>query len=349
MEIGIIGLPQSGKKTLFQILTNLDPLKNKVGISRINDPRLDFLNTVFKPAKTVLSEIGYSLLPDIVNNEKENDSTFRTLLNLDSFILVIRAFDDDSVYHIKGSVDPLRDLRNFMSDIILKDIMFLEKRIESLSLDIRKKPTDYKKKELKLAIRIKEYIEKEKPIRTMDLSVEDNAILSPYQFLTDKKIMVVINYGESANIEESVKSIQSSISDSDVSIIGVSAKVELEIAGLDDESMKKEFMKDMGITESTMDKVIRMSHNSLGLQLFFTASSKEVRAWSVIKNSSILAAARKIHQDIEKGFIRAEVIKYKDITKYGSINKIKEAGLFHLKGKDYTVEDGDIITFRFNV
>ncbi len=349
MRIGITGLPQSGKKTLFRILTNLDPEKNKIGISKVKDPRIDFLADVFKPDNIVLTEIEYTLAPDIVNTEKEKDAAFRALLNLDSFIFVARAFKDDSVYHVDGSIDPVRDVRNFMSDLIFKDLMLIEKRIETLNLDIRKKPTDSKKKELALVKKIKEHLEKENFLRTMDLSVEDNTILSSYQFLTVKKLMVVVNFNENDDFKKTIKNIETSIGNTNIALVGLSAKVELEIAGLDDEEMKKEFLAEMNITESAIDKIIRLSHDSLGLVFFFTASSKEVRSWSVIKNSSILKAARTIHQDMEKGFIRAEVIKYKDLQTHGSVQKIKEAGLFHLKGRDYTVEDGDTITFRFNV
>jgi len=349
MKIAITGLPQSGKKTLFNVLTGLDPLKNNIGISKVNDSRIDFLADIFKPKKVVLPDIEYVLLPDITDNETEKDTVFKSLINMDSFVYIARAFKDDSVYHLHGAVDALKDIRNFIADLIMKDLLLAEKRIEKLTLEIKKKPTDEKKKEIAFVLKLKEHLEGEKFIRSFSSKPDELQLLSVYQFLTEKKLMVVVNFSENEDFDRAIEEVRVAMSTPDVTFLGLSVKLEKEISVLDDEKTKIEFLSEMGLNEPACDKMIRFSYASLDMISFFTVGPDEVRAWPVRRNCPVLKAARKIHQDIEKGFIRAEVIKYEDMKKFGTEQKVKEAGLFYLKGKDYTVEDGDIISFRFNV
>jgi len=345
MKIGITGLPQSGKKTLFKLLTGLEPARTTIGVSKWADPRLDYLFNLYNARKKNYAEVEYVLVPAITALEAEKNAVLGQLLNLDTFIFLARSFEDESVYHLNGSVDCERDVKDFVSDLIFRDLVFTEKRIENLSLDIRKKPTDEKKKELSIVKKIRENLEKSVFVRVMPLLPEEKSVVSSYQFLTDKKFLVMLNTGEKAP----GAGLSGVAGQENFTVLSVPVKAEYEISTLDDEQLKNEFLKELSIREPASARALMACFEVLDLICFFTTVSGEVRAWQLRRNSPVLKAAGTVHADMEKGFIRAEVIKLADLIKHGSEQKVKEAGLFYVKGRDYIVEDADVITFRFNV
>jgi GTP-binding protein YchF len=348
MRIGIIGLPQVGKKALFELLTAHKPSENEAasgkpihGVAEIKDGRFDFLTGLYKPKKNVRARIEIELLPKVEKDAISKGDIFESIAEVDAICHVVRAFKDESVYHASGSVDPKRDIDMVNSELLLHDLIFIEKRFERLDKKVKQTREEASIKERELLTRLKSHLEKELPLRTLKLSQDDKKILASYPLLTRKEVIIVLNVGEGQLKEKPQVAADN--------IMQVSAKVESEIAALESEEEKKAFLADLGITEPAINLLTRLLLKTLNLISFFTVGPDEVRQWTLRSGSSAPEAAGSIHSDLQKGFIRAEVIKFNDIKELGSEEAVKAQGKFYLKGKDYIVEDADILTIRFNV
>lgn len=353
MKIGIVGLPQSGKKVLFKLLTghiaSEDELSHKKpvrSIANICDPRFDTLVTMYSPRKQVKARIEVELLPDLEKESIAKGDIFANIDDVDAICLVVRAFEDDSVYHVEGSVDPRRDIESVTAEFIIHDLLFIEKRLGRIG---KAREPEYIK-EIAILTKLGAQLEKELPLRLVELSDDEEKVIASYPFITRKKLIIVLNVSEDGLGDTALASaLLQDYQDLDIKIMQVSAKVEDEIAGLESEDERSEFMQALGIDEPAVDVLTRVCLEALDLISFFTVGADEVRQWTIRSGSSAPQAAGAIHSDLEKGFIRAEVIKYDDLIVLGSEDKVKEAGKFQVKGKDYIVEDGDIICIRFNV
>jgi GTP-binding protein YchF len=348
MKIGMIGLPQTGKKALFELLTGHKPSEHEVasgkpihGVAEIRDGRFDKLVAMYKPKKEVRARIELELLPKIEKDAISKGDIFEDIAEVDALCHVVRAFKDDSIYHASGSVDPKRDIDAINSELLLHDLIFIEKRFERLDKKVKQTKEEASIKERDLLAKLKAHLDKELPLRTLEISADDNKMLTSYPFLTRKEMIIALNVSE-----DQLKNKPTVEGDN---IMQVSAKVEAEIAALDSEEERREFLADLGITEPAMNILTRLCLKTLDLISFFTVGQDEVRQWNVRAGSTAAEAAGVIHSDLQKGFIRAELIKLNDLKELGSEDAVKAQGKFYLKGKDYIVEDGDILSIRFNV
>ena len=348
MKIGMIGLPQTGKKALFELLTGHRPSENEVasgkpihGVAEIRDSRFDELVAMYKPKKDVRARIELELLPKIEKDAISKGDIFEDIAEVYALCHVARAFKDDSIYHVSGSVDAKRDIDAINSELLLHDLIFIEKRFERLDKKVKQTKEEASIKERDLLLKLKDHLDKELPLRTLGISADDKKLLTSYPFLTRKEMIIVLNVSEDQlNNKPPIEG---------DNIMRVSAKVEAEIAALDSEEERKVFLADLGITEPAMNILTRLCLKTLNLISFFTVGQDEVRQWNVRAGSTAAEAAGTIHSDLQKGFIRAELIKLNDLKELGSEDAVKARGKFYLKGKEYIVEDGDILSIRFNV
>ncbi|GAB4343345.1 MAG: redox-regulated ATPase YchF [Calditrichia bacterium] len=361
MEIGIIGLPFSGKTTLFATLTGQEPAAGhggKVevhrGVVKVPDERLDKLTAIFNPKKQVNATIEYLEVGGLEKDAAEGkgfDSQFLTVLkNTDVLLHVVRAFENEVYAHPLGSVDPVRDVNLVESEFILSDLTIVENRIMRLEKQLQKVKNAEDARELELMKKCREALEAEKPLREVEFSDEEERKLRGYRFLSAKPLILVINYGENDISKEAeiLAPLREFAEKPWVELAGLSAKVEMEISQLEDED-RQMFLEELGIAEPALPKLIRKSYELLGLISFFTVGEDECRAWTIRQNTPAQKAAGAIHSDLERGFIRAEVVAYDDFMANGSLAKCREKGVLRLEGKDYIVKDGDIINVRFNV
>ncbi|GAB4175310.1 MAG: redox-regulated ATPase YchF [Calditrichia bacterium] len=359
MEIGIIGLPVSGKSTIFSTLTQhqVEQFSGKIeahrGVVKVPDNRLDQLTEIFNPKKQVNATIEYVEVPGLEKDAAKSgfNSTFLTnLKNTDAIMMVVRAFEDEMFPHPEGEVDAARDLEIVDSEMLFSDLTVIENRLERLKKQLMKQKNKENEEELKLIERCKQILEDEKPLRSAEFSETELKKLRGYQFLTLKPIIYVININEDdISKEETILEQFSFLKErAKTSIVVLSAKIEQELSTLEEEE-KTMFMEDLGIKEPALPKLIRASYELLDLISFFTVGDDECRAWTIRKGTNAQKAAGTIHSDLERGFIRAEVIHYDEFMKYKSLPKCKEAGVLRLEGKEYIVKDGDIISVRFNV
>jgi ribosome-binding ATPase len=338
MRIVIVGAPQAGQQQLYSLLTGASlsdiqqkPLEVHIGVCEVKDPRVTKLKEMYNPKKTTYAKIEFLLLPDFNLQGPAKTAIITQLKNADELCLVARS---------EAEIDSI------MSELVISDMMLVEKRIENIKKEQKRKSSPQMDKEKALMERCLAQLEQELPIRQMDASEEDKKQLRTYQFLSMKPIILVINVSEDKiNDLSLMEEISRELS---LPAVQISAEIEQEISNLD-QADRVEFMKEMGITESALDKMTTLAFSGLGLISFFTVGEDEVRAWSVRKGSSAPVAGSVIHSDIQKGFVRAEMCKYTELISAGSEAKLKETGKFHLKGKDYIVEDADILSFRFNV
>lgn len=360
MEIGIIGLPQTGKKTLFKLLTQGGSAalqgaagsgkKANIGLSKVYDERLDQLVERYNPKAVTPAMITYLLLPKLSKDSDQNREAFTAISTVDAICHVVRAFDDDSVFHVDGTVDPLRDIEYVQSELLLADLIFTETRIERLTKDIKRKSDPAKQKELDLMQRIVKHLDSEKPLSLMSLNDAEQKILNAYPFLTRKNMIIVLNVSENdLASDELIERVKASCEGHGIHIVQVSCKIEEELASIEDKEEREAFFKELGINRSALEKITRLSYDALNRVSFFTVGKDEVRAWTVRNNSFAPQAGGTIHSDIERGFIRAEHMRFEDLISLGSEQKVKDAGKLSLKGKDYQVQDGDILHFLFNV
>ena len=358
MKIAITGFPQVGKKTLFELLTGARVTQHESagaksaqsGIAKIRDERFTKLVDMYRPKKEVPGNIEFMLLPDMQLDAEFNREVYRHLENADAVCYIARAFFSDSVYHIAGSVSPERDIENIIGEFIIMDQIFVEKRIERLDLEIKKKGEKDKIAEKEMLLRLKAHLEEEQPLRIYPFTPEEQRMTLSYAFVSRKPMVVVINIDDSEiKSEERLKALEAKFAGHGIHWIQVAVKSEKEISEIEDPEERKMFLDDLGIKDMTLDRFTIIAYKALGLITFFTVGEDEVRAWMCRINSFAPQAAKVIHQDFEKGFIRAEVIKYSELMEAGSEQKLKEKGKLYMKGKDYIVEDGDILHILFNV
>ncbi len=355
MKLGLIGFLQTGKRTLFRLLTGNESgteiARGEVqGQARVRDERFERLVEIYQPQLETPALIEFSLLPDMEKQAERNAALWRSLEKVDVICHLVRAFRDESVFHVSGSVDPRRDILTVNEELQLNDLLFIEKRLERLEKD-RGRNGDAQRaaREKDLLLRLKEHLEAGRFVRTFSFTEDEEKIVSGYIFLTRKPMIVILNVGEEElKNPEAAEELARSFPEQAFEWIAVSAKIEEELCALDPEE-RQAFLRELNISQPALDRLTLLCYRTLGLISFFTVGSDEVRAWTARKDSLAPQAARVIHSDIERGFIRAEVMKYEDLIRLGNEQKVRENGKLMQKGRDYTVEDGDIISFLFNV
>ena len=356
MKVGIVGLPQSGKKTLFQVLTgNRLPehtalTKPLPGTADIVDGRFDTLVEMYEPKKETRARIELVLLPKMEQEAIARGDIFRDISDVDAICHVVRAFEDEAVYHASGSVDPIRDVEMVNAELLMHDQIFVEKRLERLEVSLKKIKDERQLKERDLMQRIQAHLEEEKPLRLMEFSEDEDLLIRSYPFITRKELILVFNVAEDSLEDQSLLDGVRDICATDkIEPMLVSAQVESEIAQLDSEEEKNEFLDDLGIAEPALGVLTRLCLKALGRISFFTVGKDEVHHWLVRTGSPAPVAAGAIHSDLQKGFIRAEVMKYDELAEHGSEGELKKLGKMYVQGKDYIVVDGDILNIRFSV
>jgi ribosome-binding ATPase len=356
MKIGIIGLPQTGKKTLFQVLTGstlqelTGPPKPVPGVATIVDKRFDRLVTLYQPKKETRARIDLVLLPKMEQESIAKGDIFRDISDVDALCHVVRAFEDEAVYHAAGSVHPLRDVTMVNSELLLHDQVFVEKRIERLQTALKKIKDERQARELELMQRMQAHLDNEQPLRLMELNEDDDLLIRSYPLITRKQLILVFNVSEDGLDDTALlDQVRDMCTAQRMEAMTVSAKVEAEIALLDSEEERQEFLSDLGIEEAALEVLTRLCLKALGRISFFTVGKDEVHQWLVRRHAPAPVAAGAIHSDLQKGFIRAEVMKYDELMTYGSEAELKKAGKLYVQGKDYIVVDGDILNIRFNI
>lgn len=360
MRIAIVGLPNSGKTTVFNALTRATAetaafssgqMEPNLASVKVPDTRLDTLTTMFRPKKTTPADVQYVDVAGISSGETRGAGLPPALLNYisgaDALLHVVRAFTDDAVPHPEGSVDASRDLAAFDLELIFSDLGIIERRLGRLQGEIGKLPSkerETRMQERDLLNRLQSALEADTPIRDLELSDEEERLIRGYQFLSAKPMLIVVNIGEDQLAAPPMLEYNHKKS----AVAPLCGKVEAELAQLDDEDARV-FMDDLGISEPARDRVIKLSYELLGLISFLTAGPDEVRAWTIRRNLPAVEAAGAIHSDIQRGFIRAEIVAYNDLMAAGGMNEAKKAGTVRLEGKQYVVQDGDICHFLFNV
>ncbi len=353
MKVGIIGLARSGKTTIFNALTGSQAAVGAYGsrdanvaVIKVPDERVDKLAEIHKPKKKTYAEFEFV---DIAPNEtgtdqKALDSNALTVLkNADALVHVVRAFADENVMHPRESVDPVRDCRDLDEELMLADLIIAERRIERLVKE-QKKDQEYE-----LLCRCRDHIEGGQPLRLLELSTQENAKLTGFTFLSRKALMLVGNYGDGAIGEDDPSGLQAFAQEAGFAHVDFCGSMEMEIAELPEEE-RQEFRDDLGLGEGSRVRFIQAAYDMLGLMSFLTAGDPEVRAWTIPKGTRAVDAAGVIHSDIQRGFIRAEIVAYDDFMACGgAMAKAKEAGKVRLEGKEHIMQDGDIVLFRFNV
>jgi hypothetical protein len=359
LKVAIIGLSNSGKTTVFNALTgqNIDitiyPTTSgepHMGIVKVPDSRLDKLAEIFRPKKTTNASIEYiDYIGLTKGNTEQNRKVFDLIKGVDAIVHVVRVFEDNAVVHPIGNVDPLRDIETIELELIFGDLEFVEKRLERMEEGAKKgkKPDESEKK---LLIKCKDFLHREILLRDVTFNEEEQNSMKPLQFLSTKPEILVLNIEEKDLNTEYIKKLQLSILNRypSLSVLPLCGKIEMEIAQLSPDDAKP-FLDDLSLKEPASNKLIKVCYDTLGFISFFTYVGNEVRAWTIKKGMDAQKAAGKVHSDIERGFIRAEVISFDDFISVGSIHAAKEKGLLRLEGKTYEVKDGDIINFRFNV
>lgn len=358
MKIGIIGLPMVGKTTLFNLLTNANyqptgKIETVSALGMIPDQRIDYLTSQYNPKKTTYARIEFVDIPALVRGaskgEGSGNSFLKDVRSVDALIHVIRTFENPAAPHVEGDINPIRDFENINAELLFSDLAVVEKRIENIKSN--NKSMKQHGHELPILEKCKDVLENEGNIAQLDLTEEEQNLIRGYGFFTQKPLIVVLNLDDQQLREDEYpgkEDLEKALVEKEIPFVKVSAEIEAEINLLDEED-REMFMEEMGITESGLSKVARATYEGLGLISYFTVGEDEVRAWTVKNGSTAPKAARAIHTDIERGFIRAEVVAYDDFVEHGSMKACKEAGLFRLEGKEYIVQDGDLVSFRFNV
>jgi GTP-binding protein YchF len=361
IEIGIVGLAQSGKTTVFNALTrgksDTRSLAPHIGIAKVPEPRLQVLADMLHPRKVIPAEVSYidigASVKDLGGGKGVGGQILNQLSNADALINVVRSFADETVPHIEGSLDVDRDIATANLELTLHDLGIISRRLEKIEESLKgAKPAERQclQSEQKLLARLKVGLEKELPIREMGINPDEAKLSANYQFLTAKPRLIVVNIGEEqiAEAQAMQDELNARYARVGSKVITLCGELEMELTQLDDEATKA-FRAEYCLPELGLEHVVQLSYELLGLISFFTTVSDEMKAWSIPRGTPALKAAGKIHSDIERGFIRAEVISYNDLMKCGNMAEAHKKGLLRLEGKGYPVQDGDVITFLFNV
>jgi len=358
MKTGIIGLPQVGKTSLFKILTKAkledrgysNPREAHIGVARVPDERLDKLSALYSPKKTTYASVEYVDVAAIGQEALKETAFLASLRNVDALIHVLRAFEDDAIPHV-GPIDPLRDIRNVEFDLMISDLSQVEKRLERVEKDMRKMRSAELENEFALLKRSKEALEKEVPLRELEMTPEEKKLIKGFMFLSQKPVLYAVNIGESASLGQDLDSAVARYKLTDVAhrpgagATAICGKVEAELAEMD-EVEAADFLSSYGLHESGLVRLIRKSYELLGLISFFTAGEDECRAWTVPAGSKAPQAAGAIHSDLEHHFIRAETIRWDNLLAAGSEAAARAQGTLRLEGKEYVVHDGDVMHIR---
>jgi len=352
MKLGIIGLPQSGKTTLFNALTRGDtPTTASAGrievhtaVVDVPDERVDKLSAMFNPKKTIYAKVTYADIAGLEGGAAKSGISgqlLNQLAQMDAFIHVVRCFESDLVPHQAGSVDPARDVDTMLSELLLNDLISVERKLERLSDERRKGGSDKTQVERQITLfeRLQAALSENEPLRKLEFTPDELKELSSYGLLTRKPILTVFNLGEG----QAAPSIEL-----DHESVALQGKLEMELAQLPAEDAAM-FMEEYGIEELSLSKMISLSYDLLQVQSFFTVGEDEVRAWTTRRGANAQESAGEIHTDLQKGFIRAEVVAYDDLIELGGMNEAKAKGKLRLEGKEYPVKDGDIMHIRFNI
>jgi GTP-binding protein YchF len=356
MKTGIIGLPQVGKTSLFKILTKAKleerahSRQEHIGVARVPDERLDKLSELYSPKKTTYASVDFVDVAAIGQEALKETAFLASLRQVDALIHVLRAFEDESIPHV-GPIDPLRDIKNVEFDLMISDLTQVEKRLERLEKDLKKGRTNDLEREKDLLLRSKEALEKEQPLRELEMSADEKKLIKGFMFMSQKPILYVLNIGESTTLGSDLEAAASRFKLDEVAhrpnagATAICGKVEAELAEMDDNEAA-DFLSSYGLTESGLVRLIRKSYELQGLISFFTAGEDECRAWTVPLGSKAPQAAGAIHSDLEHHFIRAETIRWDALLDAGSEAAARSKGTLRLEGKEYIVQDGDVMHIR---
>jgi len=356
MRLGIIGLPQAGKTTVFNALTRGNQpttmsggrFEVHTGVVDVLDERVDRLSEMFKPQKTIYAKVTYA---DIAGLEGASDkggisgALLNQLTQMEGFVHVVRCFENPNAPHPSGSIDPLRDMANMDNELLLNDLIAVERKQERLAEERKKgggRERSLIEREISLFEKLQVGLAAERPLRDIDLTIEEEKALSGFGFLTRKPMLVLLNLSEGQAAPEIGYAHRSSV------VTSLQGRLEMDLAQLPPEEAEL-FMQEYGITELGLQRVISLSYDLLGLQSFFTVGEDEVRAWTIKRNTPAVEAAGAIHSDLQKGFIRAEVVTYADLVGLGGLAEARHKGKLRLEGKEYIVQDGEIVHIRFNL
>ncbi len=362
MKIAIVGVPGSGKTTIFNALTRgraevaaySPTLAPNTGVAKVPDSRLPVLEGIFQPKKLIPAEVSYTDIAGslkTIGQEGLGGEFLSYLTTADALLQVVRTFDDEKVPHPEGTIDPKRDIASLDLELAVSDLAIIERRLDKLETSLKgAKATEresYSKEQLLLQ-KVKTELEREIPIRRQGLATEELRMLSNYQFLTAKPVLVVLNMGEEQTSEASQLERELDSLYPEFAVTAFCGKLEMELAQLGD-GEAREFREAMGLSAAALNRVIDLSYSLLGLVSFFTTASAELKAWPIPGGTPAPKAAGKVHTDMERGFIRAEVVSYRDLESCGSVVEARRRGLLRTEGKNYIIQDGDIVTFLFNI
>ncbi len=348
MKIGIYGAPYSGKTTIFKLLVG--NVNEEIGIAKVHDERVDFLSQLYNPKKTTYATIEFVDLPGLSPElpRKEKNAILGKIQNVDALLWIVRAFEDESVP--RYFEDAGKEAIYLRDELLIRDLEIADTNIEKLK-NAKRKLSHQEEEQLAALTKCEEALNDGKFVKLLDLSEEEKKALSSFGFFTMKESIIVVNLDEPAFRKKAYigkETVEKIATENDLRMMEMCGKLEMEINELEEEE-RREFLTDLGLKESGIDRLAKIVYGALGLISFFTVGEDEVKAWTIRKGTTFKKAAGKIHSDIERGFIRAEVVKFDDMKEYGSMKEIKAKGLLKLEGKDSVVEDGDIVNVRFNV